>query len=182
MGFLSNLLKVKPQSGRSAGGAAPDPVPAQEVPGTVCATVSGRVVPIEDVPDPVFSSGAMGRGCGIWPEGETAYAPVSGSVTAKLDHAVGILTDDGVEVLVHVGIDTVEMHDGTFTDYVKQGDRVTAGQPILSFDRAAIARANHPDVVVTVVSNSDDFAGVALVADAETTVAAGATVLEVNRG
>ena len=179
MGFLNNLLKVKPQ--KSTKPAAPDPVPAAAAPDTVCATVSGRVVPLGEVPDPVFSSGAMGKGCGIWPEGETAYAPVSGTVTAKLDHAAGILSDDGVEVLVHIGIDTVEMHDGTFTAHVSQGEHVEAGQPLISFSRASIERAGHPDVVVTVVSNADEFADVKTLA-ADGNVKAGEAVLGVSRG
>ncbi len=176
MGFISNLLKVKPQKRP----AALDFVPAAKGPDTVCAPVSGRVVPIEEVPDPVFSSGAMGRGFGIWPEGETAYAPVSGTVAAKLDHAVGILADDGVEVLVHIGIDTVEMHDGTFTAHISQGERVEAGQPLISFSRASIERAEHPDVVVTVVSNSDEFADVRLAVPSGA-VSAGDAVLSVTR-
>ena len=179
MGFISNLLKVKPQ--KTAGQRAiPAPVPATAGPDKVCAPVSGRVIPLEEIPDPVFSSGAMGRGCGVWPEDETAYAPVSGTVTAKLDHAAGILSDDGIEVLVHIGVDTVEMHDGTFTAHVSQGDRVEAGQPLISFSRASIERAGHPDVVVTVVSNSDEFADVRLAAP-DGAVRAGNALLGVTR-
>ena len=182
MGIFSNIFKINPTKTSRARVAAPEPVEAQKGADVVCAPVSGRFVPLSDVPDPVFSSGAMGGGCGVWPDGEVAYAPVSGTVTAKLGHAVGILSDDGLEVLVHIGVDTVEMAEGTFTAHVAQGERVEAGQPVISFDRAAIAREGHPDVVVTVVSNSDEFSSVDSVPDSGDDVRAGEALLSVSRG
>lgn len=160
---------------------APAAVSAEAGPGVLCAPVSGRVVAMADVPDPVFSGGALGKGCAVWPEGDVVYAPVSGTVTAAMGHAVGLAGDDGCEVLVHVGIDTVEMQGQGFTSYAGQGAHVEAGQPVLGIDRAAIKAAGHPDCVVMAVSNSDDFADVALVAEAETTVSAGAALVRVTR-
>lgn len=160
---------------------APDAVEAETSPGVLCAPVAGRVVAMADVPDPVFSGGALGLGCAIWPEGDVLYAPASGTVSAVMGHAVGLSTDDGAELIIHVGIDTVEMQGKGFVPWAEQGARVEAGQPILGIDRAAIREAGHPDCVVLAVSNSADFADVALSVNPETTVAAGEAVLRVTR-
>ncbi|WP_346696743.1 PTS sugar transporter subunit IIA [Thermophilibacter mediterraneus] len=160
---------------------APDAVEAETSPGVLCAPVAGRVVAMADVPDPVFSGGALGLGCAIWPEGDVLYAPASGTVSAAMGHAVGLSTDDGAELIIHVGIDTVEMQGKGFVPWAEQGARVEAGQPILGIDRAAIREAGHPDCVVLAVSNSADFADVALSVNPETTVAAGEAVLRVTR-
>lgn len=161
--------------------AGPAPVAAQAGTDVLCAPVSGRVVAMTDVPDPVFSGGALGKGCAIWPEGDVVYAPASGTVSAAMGHAVGLTTDDGAELIIHVGIDTVEMQGQGFTTLAEQGARVEAGQPVLGIDRDAIKAAGHPDCVVLAVSNSADFADVALTVEAETTVEAGAAVLKVMR-
>lgn len=132
----------------------PEAVAAATEPGVICAPVSGRVVPMSDVPDPVFSSGTLGTGAGIWPTEEIAYAPISGTVSATMGHAIGIAGDDGVEVLVHVGLDTVGMEGRGFIPYVRQGERVAAGQPILGFSKIAIAAAGHEDIVVVALTNA----------------------------
>ena len=98
-----------------------------------------------------------------------------------LGHAVGLTTDDGAELIIHVGIDTVDMGGAGFTTLAEQGARVTAGQPVLGIDRAAIKAAGHPDCVVLAVSNSADFADVALTVGADSTVEAGAAILRVTR-
>lgn len=172
MGFFDRFKKSVP--------SVPEAVSAQEASGVICAPVAGRVVQMADVPDPVFSSGAMGKGCAAWPEGNVVYAPVSGTVGAVMGHAVGIAGSDGIEVLVHVGVDTVEMNGEGFSCYVSQGDRVRAGQPLLRFDRAAIAAAGHSDCVVLIVTNSSDYEEVALSAEPDAVVAAGKPVLSVR--
>ena len=161
--------------------ATPAAVTAEAAADVLCAPVSGRVIKMTDVPDPVFSGEVLGKGCAVWPEEEVVYAPVSGTVTVTMGHAVGLQTADGVEVLVHVGVDTVSLNGKGFTGYVKQGDTVTAGQPVLKMDRAVIAEAGYPDCVVLAVSNTAEFADVALSVEPETTVAAGAAVVKVTR-
>lgn len=148
---------------------------------TLYAPVSGRVVAMSDVPDPVFSSEVLGKGCAIWPESTVVYAPCSGTVSVVMGHAVGLVADDGVEVLVHVGVDTVDMNGKGFTGYVETGKKVKASDALLSFDRAAIAAANHPDCVVVAVSNSAEYASVSLVPAAESTVEAGAELVKVAK-
>ena len=95
--------------------------------------------------------------------------------------AVGIAGDNGIEALVHVGIDTVDMNGKGFTGYVKQGDTVKAGQPVLKMTKADIAETGHPDCVVLAVSNTAEFGGVELAVEPEASVRAGAAVAKVAR-
>ena len=98
-----------------------------------------------------------------------------------MGHALGLKGDNGTEVLVHVGIDTVAMQGEGFEGLVAKGDRVTAGQPVLRVDRAKIKAAGHPDCVVLVVSNTADYASVGMVVEPGATVEAGQPVLRVQR-
>lgn len=181
MGLFDMFKKKEPAKPEPAAPARPAALAVTPEPGVLTAPVTGRVVAMSEVPDPVFSAGTLGAGCAVWPEGETVYAPVSGKVTVTMGHAVGIAGDDGVEVLVHVGIDTVSMNGKGFTGYVEQGATVRAGEPILGIDRAAIKAAGHPDCVVVAVSNTADFSDVALVATAESTVQAGEPVVKATK-
>ncbi len=176
MGLFDMFKKAEP-----AAPAKPEAVEAQAAADVLCAPVAGRVIAMTDVPDPVFSGEVLGKGCAVWPDEEVVYAPVNGTVTVTMGHAVGIQGDDGVEVLVHIGVDTVNMNGDGFTGYVKQGDAVKAGQPVIKMDKAKIAAAGYPDCVVVAVSNTPDFASVELAVDAESTVKAGAAVVKVAR-
>lgn len=98
-----------------------------------------------------------------------------------MGHAVGIMSDSGIEVLVHVGVDTVNLQGKGFTGYVGQGDQVVAGQPVLKMDRAVIAEAGYKDCVVLAVSNSAEFEAVEMTVEPEASVAAGAAVVKVVR-
>lgn len=161
--------------------AVPANVEVATAPDVLCSPVSGRVVKMRDVPDPVFSGEILGRGCAVWPEDDVVYAPMSGTVTVTMGHAVGIKTDSGVEVLVHAGVDTVNLQGKGFTGYVKQGDEVVAGQPILKMDRSVIADAGYKDCVVLAVSNTSDFASVDMTIDPESAVEAGVVVVKIIR-
>lgn len=161
--------------------AAPAAVSAAAGDDVLCAPVSGKAIAMTDVPDPVFSGEVLGRGCAIWPSEDIVYAPVSGTVTVTMGHAVGIMSDSGIEVLVHVGVDTVNLQGKGFTPYVKQGDAVRAGQPMLKMDRTVIAEAGYKDCVVLAVSNTAEFANVEMAVEAEATVEAGAAVVNVTR-
>lgn len=156
---LFDFLKKKDEPA-AAKPAKPEPVAAAWEPGVACAPVSGEAVKLSDTDDPVFSSEAMGKGVAVKPSAEVAYAPVTGTVSAAMAHAVGITADDGAEVLVHVGIDTVEMNGNGLTCLVEQGAHVDAGAPIVSFSREKIAAAGKSDTVFLVVTNSDDYASV----------------------
>ena len=137
--------------------------------GKVIAPAVGTVVAQADIPDDTFASGVLGEGVGINPTEGVVFAPFDGEITSVADskHAIGLANDAGMEVLIHVGVDTVAMNGEGFDDKVAEGDKVKAGQIIMTFDRDAIKKANHPDCVVVLLTNSDDFSDVKLGADAE---------------
>lgn len=181
MGLFDMFKKKEAPAAAPQAPAAPASVDAAAGADVLCAPVAGKVIKMADVPDPVFGGEVLGKGCAIWPEGEVVYAPVTGTVTVTMGHAVGLRGDNGIEALVHIGIDTVDMNGKGFTGYVKEGDKVVAGQPVIKMDRAAIAEAGHPDCVVLAVSNTAEFASVDLAVEAEATVAAGAAVVKVAK-
>lgn len=125
-------------------------------PDTVYAPVSGVLVSIEEINDEIVSSKLLGEGYGILPVGDAIYAPADGRVvmTTVTNHAIGILTTTGAEVIIHIGLGTVAMNGKGFTSYVNQGDEVRAGTPLIGFDSAAIKDAGFEDVVTVVVSNT----------------------------
>ena len=114
-----------------------------------------------DIPDPAFSQGFVGFCCGIDPEDGRVFAPVDGTVSqvAETLHAVG-LESEGMELLVHCGVDTVDMKGQGFTMLVKEGQTVKKGDALLTMDLEVIRAAGHPTAIITAVTNSDDFAGV----------------------
>ena len=136
-------------------------LPAAE-PNTLYAPLEGEVVPLEQVPDETFASGVLGQGFAVKPSKPCVYAPFDGTVIQIMDskHAVGLQSKDGMEVLIHVGIDTVDMNGEGFDLKCNEGDEVKRGQLLLSFDPEAIRRAGHPDITVVAVTNSFDYASV----------------------
>lgn len=126
---------------------------------TVYAPADGEVIAISEFPDELFSQEALGPGCGIRPEGDAVYAPFNGTVTQVIDtfHAVGVTSRDGMEVLIHVGVDTVKMNGEGFSSCVKKGQTIRKGDPLLRFDREAIKAAGYSDAIAVVVTNIDDF-------------------------
>lgn len=148
--------------------------------GTLVSPLEGEVVALENVNDPVFSSGAMGKGLAIKPSGDTLYSPVDGFVQIAFEtgHAYGIKSDNGAEVLLHIGIDTVSMDGKGFAPKVKAEQRVKAGQALATFDRAAIAAAGLDDTTMIIVTNTADFAEVTPLV--EGTVAVGTELINVK--
>ena len=146
----------------SAGGTRPDSVAASKAPDTICAPLSGSLVQLKDVADPVFAQGMLGPGLGIAGEGDVAYAPVSGVVTAVIStgHAVAIKADDGAEVLLHVGVDTVALRGRGFRTLVEKGEHVSAGDPLIMFDRALIRESGLDDTVIVTITNPDEMGAV----------------------
>ena len=128
-------------------------------PGTVYAPVSGTAVPSEQIPDETFATGVLGRGVGIQPAEGVIVAPFDGEISSVTDthHAVGITSPDGMELLIHVGVDTVDMKGDGFDCFVQAGQKVKAGDRLITFDRAKIAAAGHPDMVAVLLTNADDY-------------------------
>ena len=153
---------------------AEEPKPAL-APGAVTeivAPLAGTVMPLDKVEDPVFSTGVVGQGAGISPaDGKTIVvtAPAAGTlaVAPASGHAYGITLDSGVEVLIHVGLDTVNLEGKGFDVKVKQGDRVTAGQELVRVDRKTIEDAGYSLTTPVLITNTDKFASVEVVAEGE---------------
>lgn len=126
---------------------------------TVAAPVEGRVKPIESVEDDVFSREVIGKSIAIEPTGNTIYAPVTGTVTSVFPtkHAIGITGDDGIEVLIHVGIDTVKLDGGPFISVIEEGDHVNIGDVIGTFDLKQIIEAGYDPTTIVVITNTDDY-------------------------
>ncbi len=130
--------------------------------GDIAQCTAGKVIPYTEIPDPTFAAGTLGQGVGIQPEEGFVYAPIDGEISsvAESKHAIGISGANDMEVLIHVGVDTVEMKGDGFEDFVKEGDKVKKGQKIMKFDREKIKAAGHPDTVVLLLTNSDDYENV----------------------
>lgn len=130
---------------------------------TLRAFLTGKVIPLKEVNDGVFSEGVMGDGLAILPENDTLYAPCDGEVTVLMDesrHACGLTLENGMEILLHIGIDTVEMQGDGFEYLVSLNQKVKQGTPLVRFDREKIRIAGHPDVIVCIVTeegNAKDF-------------------------
>lgn len=124
--------------------------------------VKGTVCPISEVNDAVFSKGLLGKGVAIHPEENSIYSPVEGEVITILEskHAIGLRSKEGIELLIHVGIDTVNLKGEPFEVFVKAGDQVSAGQLLINADFAAIRNAGYDDTVIVVVTNSENYAGI----------------------
>ncbi|NQN48837.1 PTS transporter subunit EIIC [Streptococcus suis] len=148
---------------------------------TLVSPLSGDVVALENVNDPVFSSGAMGKGLAVKPTEGVVYAPADAEVTIAFEtgHAYGLKTASGAEILIHIGIDTVSMNGNGFEKLVAAGDKVKAGAPLAKFDAAKIAEAGLDDTTMIIVTNTADFAEVSPLA--EGTIAHGAAFLKVAK-
>ena len=162
--------------------AAPAPAaPAQAKQGAVLgAHLNGQIVKLADVPDEAFASGVMGGGVAIDPSEGKLYAPADGVIEAVFDtkHAVSLTTTEGVEILLHIGIDTVKLGGQHFEAHVEAEQSVKKGDLLISFDVDAIKAAGYPLVTPMIICNSDDYASVRPLA--EGAVKAGADLLKVE--
>jgi PTS system beta-glucosides-specific IIC component len=140
-------------------------VPSEAAP--IATPAAGTIVPLVAVPDKVFASGAMGQGLAVLPTEGKVYAPVAGTVTAQMPHAYGITTDSGMEVLIHVGIDTVNLKGAHFSPKVAKGQRVAAGDVLVEFDLAAVIAAGYNPMTIVVVTNTADYTAVVPVAEGD---------------
>lgn len=121
------------------------------------AFLTGKVIPLKDVNDGVFSEGIMGEGFAIVPENDVLCAPASGKVTVLMEeskHACGLTLENGMELLLHIGLDTVDMNGDGFQYFVKEGDAVEAGSPLIQFSKEKIQAAGHSDVTVCIITET----------------------------
>ena len=152
------------QAGSASAAATAAAAPALKA-GTVLEVASpleGKAVALSEVPDPIFAAGKLGEGVAVEPTGTTVVAPAAGKVAATYPsgHAVGLKLDNGVELLVHVGLDTVNLDGEGFTVKVKKGEQVAAGDTLIEFDPAVIKKAGYPLITPVIVTNTRKFASV----------------------
>lgn len=126
---------------------------------TIYMPVIGKLISLEAIADGVFSAGILGMGAGIEPVEDVVYAPFDGKIVQIADtkHAIGLESENGVELLIHVGMDTVEMNGKGFDLFVQEGNSVTKGQKLMSFSMDAIKEAGYKNTIAIVVTNSDQF-------------------------
>lgn len=145
-----------------------DPVPPAEVkvssPQLIAAPLTGEALPLEKVDDEVFATGVLGLGGAILPSEAKVYAPFDGSVTtvAETKHAIGLVSSSGVELLIHVGINTVGLNGKGFVVHVQEGQSVKQGDLLLEFDPTIIKEAGLSPATMVIVSNTDDYEAVTL--------------------
>lgn len=181
---LEDYLENSPKT--SAAPAAPAPATAPAAPAAAAkdtvlsACLNGTVVPLAEVKDEAFASGALGDGIAIEPIDGELVAPADGEISSTFEthHAVGMTTVDGAELLMHIGIDTVKLGGKHFTYLVNEGDKVKKGQPLIRFDLEAIKAEGYPVTTPLIVCNTDDYAAVA--AKASGTVKQGDALLELK--
>ena len=178
--YLENAPKTPAATAAPAPAAAPA-VPAAAAKDTVLAAcLTGTVVPLAEVKDEAFASGALGDGIAIEPTDGELVAPADGEISSTFEthHAVGMTTTDGAELLMHIGIDTVKLGGKHFTYLVNEGDKVKKGQPLIRFELEAIKAEGYPVTTPLIVCNTDDYAAVA--AKASGTVKQGDALLELK--
>ena len=181
---LEDYLENSPKT--SAAPAAPAPATAPAAPAAAAkdtvlsACLNGTVVPLAEVKDEAFASGALGDGIAIEPIDGELVAPADGEISSTFEthHAVGMTTVDGAELLMHIGIDTVKLGGKHFTYLVNEGDKVKKGQPLIRFELEAIKSEGYPVTTPLIVCNTDDYAAVA--AKASGTVKQGDALLELK--
>ena len=175
---LEDYLENAPKTPAAAATPAPAAPAAKDT--VLSACLNGTVVPLADVKDEAFASGALGDGIAIEPTDGELVAPADGEISSTFEthHAVGMTTTDGAELLMHIGIDTVKLGGKHFTYLVNEGDKVKKGQPLIRFELEAIKAEGYPVTTPLIVCNTDDYAAVA--AKASGAVKQGDALLELK--
>ena len=178
--YLENAPKTPAATAAPAPATAPAAPAAAAKDTVLSACLNGTVVPLAEVKDEAFASGALGDGIAIEPIDGELVAPADGEISSTFEthHAVGMTTVDGAELLMHIGIDTVKLGGKHFTYLVNEGDKVKKGQPLIRFELEAIKAEGYPVTTPLIVCNTDDYAAVA--AKASGTVKQGDALLELK--
>ena len=135
---------------------------------TILSPMTGKVIKLSDVADEAFSSEAMGKGIAIEPTEGKVYAPFDGVVETAFPtkHAMGLTSDSGIELLIHVGMDTVKLNGEHFVSHISDGQKIKKGDLLLEFDIEAIKKAGYPIVTPIIVTNTADYSDIAVLANA----------------
>ena len=154
---------------------------SNEKPIILCAHLNGKVVPIEDVEDEAFSEKILGDGNPIEPSERKLFSPCDGKVDTVFDtkHAINIVSSDGAEILLHIGIDTVKLGGKYFESHVSEGDNIKKGDLLITFDIGKIKKAGYKTTTPMVICNSDDYTK--LTVTAKGTVKAGSELMKIEK-
>lgn len=149
----------KPETAAKSAAPAEETISIETEPGAIYCPIEGNVIALENIPDDTFASGVLGNGVGIEPSSGIVVAPVDGEIStvSETKHAIGISSDDGMEMLIHVGIDTVKMDGKGFEPQVAEGDKIKAGQVLMKFSVEEIKKAGFSTTTAVLVCNSDDY-------------------------
>ena len=161
MGIPEEASQPQPYPAAAPEAAQPAAVPQGRMV-TVAAPLTGEAVPLSKTGDPAFEAEVLGKGVAVKPAENRIYAPCAAEVTAVMGHAIGLQCDNGVELLIHVGIDTVNLNGKHYTGHVVEGQRVQAGELLLEFDAEAIEKEGYKTITPVIVTNSDQYAAVEL--------------------
>lgn len=127
--------------------------------GVICSPLTGKAIPMSEVPDDTFAAEVLGKGMAVIPSEGKVVAPCHGEVSTLFDtkHAIGITTKDGVELLIHVGVNMVELNGKYYEAHVAQGDQIKPGQVLLTFDIQKIQEAGYPVATPVIIANTHDY-------------------------
>lgn len=161
-GFVSEMIFYKADEPKKEEAGSTASTGSAKKGGSVAAPVSGEIKELSEVEDEAFSTGALGQGFAIVPSEGKVFAPVDGTVSTffPTGHAIGLLSDDGAEVLIHVGMDTVKLNGNGFTPKVEQGAKVKKGDLLLEFDIDYIKSQGYSTMTPVIITNSDDYTDV----------------------
>lgn len=160
--FVLTMFAWKEEKKEETKVSAPSQTVLSSKEGNVVQPVNGQVVSASEIPDPVFSSESMGASVGILPSDGNVFAPFDGEVKMifPTNHAIGLQSNEGMEVLIHIGVDTVDMNGDGFESFVKQGDSINKGQKLIAFDQKKIKAAGHSDCVIVALTNTNNLTDV----------------------
>lgn len=163
--LISFLLYRDPAHKTEKAGNNSDTINFETEAGCICAPIRGTAIPLSQVPDDTFAQEVLGKGMAILPEDGRVFAPFDGTVVTLFNtrHAIGLQREDGAEILIHIGINTVELNGECYTAHVAEGDAVHAGQLLISFDRNAIQEKGYNTTTPVIITNTDDYKTITLI-------------------
>ena len=158
------IYRDKPKDSSAAVPAAGSAAPAAE--NEILSPLAGTAIALSDVPDPTFAQGVLGQGAAVEPSDGKVYAPADAEVSTLFDtkHAIGLTLKNGAELLIHIGINTVDLNGEGFTAHVSDGDSVKQGDLLISFDKDFITKKGFKTVTPVIVTNPEDFDAVSMTA------------------
>lgn len=179
VGFIAAFIRFKDKESLAKGAQEKDEILIRKE--VITSPMTGIIKPLDQVKDAAFANGVMGKGVSIIPSQGNVIAPFDGTVIAlfQTKHAIGLLSDKGCEILIHIGMDTVQLGGKYFETYVKQGDRVKKGDKLISFDKEAIMKEGYLLDSPILVTNTKDYLDIVVLEDSNTSIDAGKDLIAI---